>query len=285
MLPKLPQFYVDDVIKRALEEDINYIDVTTDLLIGLESQGEAWLVMKEDGVISGLYEVALRVFALVDSNIEFRTFCEDGDSMIKGDVIATVSGCTASILKAERTALNLLQHMSGIATYTRKCVDAAADTGAVVCDTRKTLPGIRALQKYAVLCGGGSNHRFNLSSAAMLKDNHIDAYGSIAGAVKALRERAGHTVMVEVEVRDLEQLREAVEVGVDVIMLDNMSVGMMKEAVKIVNGRAVLESSGNVTLDNIKKIAQTGVDVISVGALTHSVRALDISLKWKTCSD
>ena len=282
MLPKLPDFYVNDVIQRALQEDINYIDVTTDLL-ELPKKSYANLIAKEDGVLSGI-DVAETVFTFF-SWCGFEKLFKDGDSIKAGDVIAELEGHTAHMLKAERTALNILQHMSGIATYTRACVDAVAGTGAAIADTRKTLPGLRGLQKYAVLCGGGTNHRFNLSSAAMLKDNHIDAYGSITKAVEALRSRAGHMVQIEVEVRGLQQLKEAVKVGANVIMLDNMSIDMMKEAVAIVgagSSRPVLESSGNITLENIRSVAETGVDIISIGALTHSVRALDISLKWKT---
>jgi len=287
MLPNLPDFDVDGVIKRALEEDINYIDVTTDLLISSDIRGMARLVAKDEGVLSGI-DIAVRVFTMLDSSVNCDVLIKDGEFLKTGDVFAEIEGGTASILKAERTALNLLQHMSGIATYTRLCVDKVAGTGVSIVDTRKTLPGLRTLQKYAVLCGGGKNHRFNLSSGVMIKDNHVDVYGSISQAVAKLRERAGHMVIIEVEVRDLEQLREAIDVGVDVVMLDNMSLNMMKEAVNIVGEgsarphctRPKLEASGNVTLDNIRKTALTGVDVISVGALTHSARALDISLKW-----
>ena len=185
------------------------------------------------------------------------------------------------MLKAERTALNLLQHMSGIASYTNKCVKAVEGTDAYIADTRKTLPGLRPLQKYAVTVGGGKNHRYNLSDGAMLKDNHIDAYGGITGAVAALRQKIGHMVKIELEVRTLEELQEALAAGVEIIMLDNMSCEEMKKAVEITAGRAKLEASGNVTLDNIRDVALTGVDIISLGALTHSVTAFDISMKWK----
>jgi len=282
MLPKLPGFYVDSITKTALAEDISYIDVSTDLLFDCEHKSKASLIAKEDGVLSGV-DVAMRVFALLDSDSQVvcDVLIKDGSPLQKGDVIAKIEGSTAVILKGERTALNILQHMSGIASYTSRCVEAVSGTGVRITDTRKTLPGLRGLQKYAVLCGGGSNHRFNLSQAAMVKDNHIDAYGSISKAVKALRELAGHMVMVEVEVRDLQQLGEAVKAGADVVMLDNMSHDMMKNAVEITAGRTKLEASGNITLENIRKTAETGIDIISLGALTHSVKALDISLVWR----
>jgi nicotinate-nucleotide pyrophosphorylase (carboxylating) len=286
-LPKLPEFYTDDIIKRALAEDINYIDVTTDLLIDSESQGAAQLIAKEDGILSGI-GMAERVFQMTHSETEFTARILDGQPLKKGDIIAEIKGSAAAILKSERTGLNILQHMSGIASYTRRCVEAVTGTNAVIADTRKTLPGLRPLQKYAVLCGGGSNHRYNLSAAAMLKDNHIAAYASVSGAIKSLREKTGHMVIIEVEVRDFAQLKEAAKAGADVIMLDNMSVDTMREAVKLsreITGAAtrkcLLEASGNITLDNIREIAETGVDVISLGALTHSVKALDISLIWQ----
>ena len=205
----------------------------------------------------------------------------DGAQIHTGDVIAKFHGHTREMLKAERTALNILQHMSGISTYTARCVKAVEGTGASIADTRKTLPGLRALQKYSVMIGGGRNHRYNLTDAAMIKDNHIDAYGSITAAVNALKEKAGHMLKIEVETRDLDELKEALEVGADVIMLDNMSIEQMSEAVKLTAGRAKLEASGNITLDNIRDVALTGVDIISLGALTHSVNALDISMKWQ----
>lgn len=277
---KLPQFYIDDLIKTALQEDINYIDSTTDLLIPEDDVSEAYYVAKDSGVLAGV-EVAARVFKLLDENIEVKFLFKDGDRVEKGDILAEFNGNTAAMLKAERTALNLIQHASGIATYTRKCADLVEGTKASIADTRKTLPGLRALQKYAVVAGGGRNHRYNLTDAAMLKDNHIDAYGGITPAVKALREKAGHMLQIEVEARTLEDVKEALDCGVDVIMLDNMSYEDMKKAVELTKGRAKLEASGNVTLDNIRQVAETGVDIISLGALTHSVKAFDISMKWR----
>lgn len=274
----LNKFYVEDVIKSALKEDINYIDVTTDYLIDENATTTARFVAKSDGVLCGL-DVALTVFKMLDDSITFEILKNDGDKLNKGDIICRMSGNTRALLKGERTALNLIQHMSGIATATNKCVELVKGTNASVVDTRKTLPGLRALQKYAVTCGGGKNHRYNLSDAAMLKDNHIDAYGSITNAVNALRQKAGHMLKIEVETRSLDDLREALAVGADVIMLDNMDCPTMAEAVKINAGRAKLEASGNITLDNIAEVAKTGVDIISLGALTHSVHAFDISMR------
>lgn len=277
---KLQQFYIDDIIKTALNEDINYIDSTTDLLIPENDVSEAYFIAKDSGVLAGV-EVAARVFKLLDENIEIEFLFRDADTVKKGDIIAEFKGNTAAMLKAERTSLNLIQHMSGIATYTRKCAELVKGTNASVADTRKTLPGLRPLQKYSVAAGGGKNHRYNLTDAAMLKDNHIDAYGGITAAVNALREKAGHMLKIEVEARTLEDVKEALDCNTDVIMLDNMSCEEMKEAVKLTDGRAKLEASGNVTLDNIREIAETGVDIISLGALTHSVKAFDISMKWR----
>lgn len=273
-------FYIDDIIKTALSEDINYIDSTSDLLISEESVSEAYFVSKDDGVLAGI-EPALRVFTILDPEMKIELFKKDGDKINKGDIIANFSGHTRLMLKAERTSLNILQHMSGIASYTNKCVEAVAGTKASITDTRKTLPGLRALQKYAVTIGGGKNHRYNLTDAAMLKDNHIDAYGGITAAVGALRKKAGHMLQIEVETRNLDEVKEAVACGVNVIMLDNMTNEQMKEAVDYIGGRAKTEASGNVTLENIRAKAETGVDIISLGALTHSVKAFDISMKWR----
>ena len=273
-------FYVDDIIKTALNEDINYIDSTADLLIPEDSISSAYFQAKASGVVAGL-EVALRVFTILDPEMKIECRFRDGDEVNNGDIIAEFTGHTRLMLKAERTALNLLQHMSGIATYTNKCVKLVEGTNASIADTRKTLPGLRALQKYAVTAGGGRNHRYNLTDAAMLKDNHIDAYGGITAAVEALRKKAGHMLQIEVETRNLDEVREALDCGVNVIMLDNMDCATMAEAVKITNGRAKLEASGNITMENIAEVAKTGIDIISLGALTHSVQAFDISMKWK----
>lgn len=274
----LPQFYIDQIIRTAIQEDINYVDVSTDYVIPAQQEGAARLLAKADGVLCGL-DVALRVFTLLDDSFHAAVYKQDGDRLQKGDVIAQLHGKTAMLLKGERTALNLLQHMSGVATATRQACDAVQGTNAAITDTRKTLPGLRALQKYAVVCGGGKNHRYNLSDGAMLKDNHIDAAGSIQKAVEMVRGKLGHMVKVEVETRNLDEVRQAVEAGADIIMLDNMSCEEMKQAAEWVDHRALLEASGNVTLETLRDVAQTGVDIISMGALTHSVQAFDISMK------
>lgn len=276
----LPQFYVDDIITRALKEDINYVDVASDYLIPECQRDEAYFIAKADGVLCGL-SVALRTFELLDNTFEAKIYKQDGDKVQKGDLIAEFSGKTVLLLKGERTALNLLQHMSGIATATAKAVELVEGTNAQITDTRKTLPGMRALQKYAVVCGGGKNHRFNLSDGAMLKDNHIDAGGGITNAVAALRGKLGHMVKIEVETRNLDEVREAVAAGADIIMLDNMPNDMMREAVTIIGGEAKTEASGGITLETLAEVAKTGVDIISLGALTHSVQAFDISMRMK----
>ncbi len=274
----LPQFYVDDVIKRAISEDINYIDVATDYLLDENEKSKAKFIAKADGVLCGI-EVAMRVFSLLDEEFTYTLYQKDGENVKKGDVIAEIEGRTIYLLKGERTALNLLQHMSGVATLTNECVKQIEGTEATIADTRKTLPGIRSLQKYAVTCGGGKNHRYNLSDCAMLKDNHIDAKGGITPAVKALREKIGHTVKIEVETRTLEEVKEALSAGADIIMLDNMDNETMAEAVKIVNKKALLEASGNLTPERLRSVALLGVDILSIGALTHSVTAFDISMR------
>ena len=274
----LNQIYIDELIKRALLEDINYIDTTTDYLIPEEQQGSADFLEKSDGVLCGM-EVALRVFQLLQPDVKCEVYKNDGDSLKKGEIFAKIHGKTRTILKGERTALNLIQHMSGIATATNEAVKIVEGTNASIADTRKTLPGLRPIQKYAVTVGGGRNHRYNLSDAAMLKDNHIDAGGGIENAVKTLKKRLGHMTKVELEVRNLDELHQALNAGVDVIMLDNMSCEMMKEAVEITAGRALLEASGGITNETLRAVAETGVDIISIGALTHSVKAFDISLK------
>ncbi len=279
----LSQFYIDKIINTALAEDINYIDVTTDNLIADDHTSEAYFIAKDSGILCGI-DAAARVFDLAGGNVEKEILLHDGAEVKKGDYIAFFRGSTKTLLKGERTALNLIQHMSGIATATNKCVKLVEGTNASIADTRKTLPGLRALQKYAVTVGGGRNHRFNLSDGAMLKDNHIDAYGSITGAVQALRKKAGHMLKIEVEVRNLKELEEALANKCEVIMLDNMTNEEMKKAVEITAGRALLEASGNVTAENIREKALTGVDIISLGALTHSVQCFDISMRIKSAN-
>ena len=276
----LPDFYIDDLIKNVIKEDINYIDVATDYLLDEDEVSEAVFVAKAEGVLCGI-DAAMRVFQLLDNSFTCVLHKKDGDVIKNGDLIAELKGKTVKLLKGERTALNLIQHMSGIATLTNDCVKETVGTPATIADTRKTLPGLRSLQKYAVTCGGGRNHRYNLSDCAMLKDNHIDAKGGITPAVKALREKIGHTVKIEVETRTLDEVREALAAGADIIMLDNMSNETMAEAVKIVDGKALLEASGNLTKERLRSVAQLGVDILSIGALTHSVTAFDISMRMK----
>ncbi len=272
------QSYIDRIIHMALEEDVNYQDVTSDFLIDEKQISKAVFLAKADGILCGL-PVALRVFELLDKDFSAIVYKQDGDRLQKGDRIAELSGHTRLLLEGERTALNLLQHLSGIATATAAAVALTKGTFASIADTRKTLPGLRALQKYAVTVGGGKNHRFNLSDAAMLKDNHIDAAGGITPAITKLRAKLGHMTKIEVETRSLDEVREALAAGADIIMLDNMDLETMRRAVELTAGRAKLEASGNITAQTIADVAKTGVDIISMGALTHSVQAFDISMK------
>ncbi len=277
---QLLQSYIDGIINTALEEDIHYVDVTTDYLIPDGHTSKSYYIAKDDGVLCGI-EIARRVFDLIGGGVTFTESLTDGTKVKKGDIIARFEGDTKTLLKGERTALNILQHMSGIATATNHCVELVRGTNAKITDTRKTLPGLRRLQKYAVTVGGGYNHRYNLSEGAMLKDNHIDAFGGIVPAVTALRRKIGHMTKIEVEVRNLDELEQALSVGCEIIMLDNMSCADMTKAVEITAGRAMLEASGNVTEANIAEIAKTGVDIISLGALTHSVKCFDISMRFE----
>ncbi|MBR6761008.1 MAG: carboxylating nicotinate-nucleotide diphosphorylase [Oscillospiraceae bacterium] len=271
--------YVDELIRNALMEDITGIDITSDFLLSPDDCSDAYLVAKDSGILCGM-DIAARVFALVGEGVTFTPKMQDGARIEKGDLLAEMHGNTRTLLKGERTALNLLQHLSGIATETARCVALVEGTNASIADTRKTAPGLRALQKYAVRVGGGKNHRFNLSDGAMLKDNHIDACGGITPAITQLRKHVGHMVRIEVEVRTLEELKEALSAGADIIMLDNMDCNTMREAVAITNGKALLEASGGITHDTLRAVAQTGVNIISIGALTHSVKAFDISMKF-----
>ena len=246
------KFYIDEIIKTAIDEDVNYLDISSEYIFAPEHRSEAYFLAKADGVLSGI-DVAMRVFELLDDTFECTVHKRDGEKIKKGDIIAEFSGSTAALLKGERTALNLIQHMSGIATAANRAVKAVEGTKVSIADTRKTLPGLRALQKYAVTCGGGKNHRFNLSDAAMLKDNHIDAAGGITAAVMALRKKCGHMVNIEVETRNLDEVKEALAAGASIIMLDNMTNDEMSEAVKLVDGRALLEASGNITEENLRQ--------------------------------
>lgn len=265
-------------IKRWLDEDIAWGDMTTQSCIPEQKNAHGRFVAKEDGIICGL-EVAAFVFEIIDKNIKFTPKVKEGEFVKKGDTVAEVDGKARSILVSERLALNLMQRMSGIASATRKAVQKVAGTKAIITDTRKTTPGLRMIEKYAVTVGGGRNHRFNLADGVMIKDNHIASAGSIKSAVTAARAVIPHTLKIEVEVETLEQLNEALEAGADIIMLDNMDNDTMKKAVELTAGRALLEASGNMGERDLEKVAQTGVDIISIGALTHTIKAMDISLK------
>lgn len=278
MNPITMQLVADKYIKMALEEDINSEDVSTNAVMPEYKKGEVELICKEDGIIAGLM-VFERVFTLLDPKTQVTCHVKDGDEVKKGEVLAVVTGDIRVLLSGERTALNYLQRMSGIATYTRSVVRLLEGTKTTLLDTRKTTPGMRVFEKYAVRVGGGANHRYNLSDGVLLKDNHIDAAGSVTQAVQAARAYAPFVRKIEVETEDLDMVREAVEAGADIIMLDNMTREQMAEAVRIINGRAETECSGNVTKENINTIAHLGVDYISSGALTHSAPILDISLK------
>lgn len=272
---------VRDLIDRTLAEDLSIGDPTTDILIPHDMESTAALLSKEDGVLAGL-GVGLEVFRRLDSRVVTTPLSEDGASIRAGDQLGTIEGSVASLLKAERTAVNFMRHMSGIATETRRYVREVGDFQARIVDTRKTTPGLRFLEKYSVRMGGGQNHRYNLGDGILIKDNHIDALrrsGMSLGDVvkKAIRE-ASHTIRVEVEVENLEQLDEALDAGAEIVLLDNMDVEQMAMAVQIAKGKAFTEASGGITLETVRAVAATGVDIISVGALTHSVRALDISM-------
>jgi len=285
---KVPVNKVKQIVSTALGEDLASGDVTTESLVPFALEGKASILVKRDGVLAGI-DVAKEVFRQVDHRLRFRALGKDGAKVRKGDVVATVEGKVASILKAERTALNFLQHLSGIATETARYVDAVSGTKAVITDTRKTIPGLRLLEKYAVRAGGGRNHRLNLGDGVLIKDNHLVILRSsgvgLGEAVKKARKRAPRAMKVEVEVESVKQAREALSAGADIIMLDNMKVKGMRKVVELVRGRALLEASGGITLDKVRSVAETGVNLISVGALTHSAKALDISLEvesaWK----
>lgn len=268
----------DPLILQALQEDITGEDVTANAILPEDCQGEAELLCKQDGIIAGL-DVFARAFTLLDDKVWFDFFVKDGDEVHKGQKLAKVVGSIRAILSAERVGLNYLQRMSGIATYTHQVVSLLAGTGITLVDTRKTTPNMRVFEKYAVTVGGGKNHRYNLSDGVLLKDNHISAAGGVAKAIALAKAYAPFVRKIEVETEMLDMVREAVEAGADIIMLDNMSHDMMKEAVTLIDGRAETECSGNVTKENIAALADIGVDYISSGALTHSAPILDLSLK------
>ncbi len=269
---------IDRYIMNALQEDITSEDVTTNAIMPEERQGKAELICKEDGVICGL-EVFKRTFELLDDTAEFEAYVKDGDEVKKGQLMGIIKGDIKALLTGERTALNYLQRMSGIATFTRSCVAMLEGKKTKLLDTRKTTPNMRAFEKYAVKVGGATNHRYNLSDGVLIKDNHIGAAGSITKAVAMAKEYAPFVRKIEVEVETLEQLDEALAAGADIIMLDNMDNDTMREAVRRVAGRAETECSGNVTRERLTEIAEIGVDFVSSGALTHSAPIMDISLK------
>ena len=268
----------DQLIRMALQEDITSEDVSTNAVMPTEVKGTVDLIAKEDGIIAGL-DVYARVFQMLDEKTEIDFKCKDGDEVKKGELMATLTGDIRVLLSGERVALNYLQRMSGIATYTRQVAKLLEGSKVTLLDTRKTTPNCRVFEKYAVRVGGGCNHRYNLSDGVLLKDNHIGAAGSITKAITMAKEYAPFVRKIEIEVETLEQVKEAVEAGADIIMLDNMTPEVMKEAVNFIDGRAQTECSGNITKENIARIREIGVDFVSSGALTHSAPILDISMK------
>ena len=270
-------FVLDPILRRVLEEDIGTGDVTTLATIQPGTQASAELVAKENFVLSGI-DVARRVFHLLSAETAFEKLIEDGQSVKRGDVLAWIKGDAAVLLQGERVALNLLQRMCGVATLTAEFVKQIGGTGAIIVDTRKTTPGLRALEKYSVRMGGGGNHRMALYDAVLIKENHVAAAGGITSAVSRARRNVPHTQKVEVEVRNQVEVAEALDAGADILLLDNMSTEELRAAVEMINGRAITEASGGVNLETVREIAETGVRLISVGALTHSYRAVDISM-------
>lgn len=268
----------DQLIRMALQEDITSEDVSTNAVMPTATKGTVDLIAKEDGVIAGL-DIYARVFTILDEKTEIDFYCKDGDEVKKGELMATVTGDIRVLLSGERVALNYLQRMSGIATYTRQVAKLLEGSKVTLLDTRKTTPNCRVFEKYAVRVGGGCNHRYNLSDGVLLKDNHIGAAGSVTKAIQMAKAYAPFVRKIEIEVETLEQVKEAVEAGADIIMLDNMTPEVMKQAVELIDGRAQIECSGNITKENIQKIREIGVDFVSSGALTHSAPILDISMK------
>lgn len=270
---------IDSVIDAALQEDLPQGDITSENIIPVDSRSRAIILAKENGILAGL-DVARRVFGKIDPGVEFEKEKNDGQNFSKGERLALLQGSSISLLKGERTALNFLQRMSGIATTTGMFVQALEGTKTKILDTRKTTPGLRDLEKYAVKMGGGQNHRQNLSEMVLIKDNHLKLVGSISEAVKRAKERVVHGIKVEVEATCLAEVQEAVRSGADMVMLDNMQIDKMKEVVEWVKGKVPLEVSGSVKLDKVKEIAALGIDFISVGSLTHSYKSVDISMKF-----
>ena len=275
----LNNYCLDELIRRSLDEDIGTGDITTLSTVSEDKQIDGSFIAKEEGVICGL-PVLIRLFELLDPSVHLECTVNEGDSVKKGDVIARISGPARSILTGERVALNFLQRLSGIATRTNAAVKQISGTKAVIVDTRKTTPGLRIIEKYAVRIGGGSNHRFNLADGILIKDNHISAAGGISQAISRARKMATHMLKIEVEVENFIQIEEALQSSADIIMLDNMSIEDMTKAVAVIGSKALVEASGNMGDKDLLTVAQTGVDLISVGALTHTIRAMDISLRF-----
>jgi nicotinate-nucleotide pyrophosphorylase (carboxylating) len=277
---ELPPLLVEQAVAAALEEDLGHAgDITTVAIIPADARGKAAIVAREEGIVAGL-DLAEAAFRILDPEVKFTRIVADGHKVAAGGVIARAEGLTRALLTGERTALNFLNRLSGIATLTVKFVAAVKGTKARIACTRKTTPNLRALEKYAVRAGGGANHRFGLYDAVLIKDNHIAAAGGVGNALKMIRSRVGHLVKIEIEVETLAQLEEALSYPIDAVLLDNMDIETMKKAVGLVKGRVITEASGGVSLETVGEIARTGVDVISVGALTHAPRSLNSSLEW-----
>lgn len=280
-LRKIDKFQMDESIRLALKEDITSEDISTNAIYKNYRMAEISLYSKEDGILAGLdvFKRVFELFELLDNSVEFTEYKKDGDKVLNKDLILKIRADVKTILSAERTALNYLQRMSGIATYTRKMVEALDDKNILLLDTRKTTPNMRIFEKYAVRVGGGYNHRYNLSDAIMLKDNHINAAGSITEAIKLVKEYSPFIKKIEVEVEDLKGVEEAVAAGADIIMLDNMDIETIKKAIKIINKKAIIECSGNIDITNINRFKGLEIDYVSSGAITHSAKILDLSLK------
>ncbi len=276
----MDQNTIDNLIRAFLQEDIGRGDITSESIFPADQLGSARLVAREDFIAAGFETIAARTFFLQNSEIQTEGAVKDGVAIKQGDTLLSVSGPVVDLLKAERVALNLVQRLSGIATFTYRFVKEVQGTMARITDTRKTTPGLRMFEKYAVTCGGGYNHRYNLADGVLIKDNHIAACGSLRNAVEKVRGQIPHTIRIEVETDTLDQVKECLQCDVDIIMLDNMSTEMMTEAVALIDGRAIVEASGNVNLERVKRIAQCGVDIISIGALTHSAPSCDIGMDW-----
>lgn len=271
-------YSIQSLIETALKEDIGSGDITTDNLVAPDVRGHGLIIAREKAVIAGL-DIAYRVFEQLDPEIIFKPECKDGDTLMDGGIVLKVEGKLRSLLMGERTALNFLQHLSGIATHVRSYVDRLANKKVRLVDTRKTTPGLRVLEKYAVRVGGACNHRMGLYDGVLIKDNHIAACGGITKAVKHIRNNVSHLIKIEVEVSGLDEVKEAVEAGADVIMLDNMDFGWIKQSIEYIDKRALVEVSGRITIESLNRLADVGVDIISVGALTHSARSIDLSMR------